>query len=209
MPRRIQEISRRAHGTKTGACSLSRHERASPLVDPKGPCGELVESTYGNVIASQCLQGKLKNMEVVDDFESRPHNAVTFLVARDKSFQELRELKMPKALLGCSGGKLPGRSKAEGGKECSVPSGAEVDEPLQTRKEGHERVRDSLKTTLNLEEGRLPDSNAKGWKVEGVIWKEYKRLRDKFEVEGFFVAGRFVEQCQNEDAGRQRSLAQG
>ena len=42
------------------------------------------------------LQGKIKNMEVPQDVESRPHKAFTFLLERDKEFQELRELKMPK-----------------------------------------------------------------------------------------------------------------
>ena len=39
----------------------------------KGPNGEFIERTYDYVIASHCLQGKIKNMEVVEDFESRPH----------------------------------------------------------------------------------------------------------------------------------------
>ena len=43
------------------------------------------------------LLGKSKNMEVVADFESRPHAAVTFLVEGDKELQEMRELKMPKS----------------------------------------------------------------------------------------------------------------
>ena len=47
--------------------------------------GELTEWTYAHVIASHSLQGKIKNMEVVEDFESRPHTAVTFLVERDRS----------------------------------------------------------------------------------------------------------------------------
>ena len=34
-------------------------------------------------------------MDAVEDFESRPHKAVTFLVDRDKELQELRKLKMP------------------------------------------------------------------------------------------------------------------
>ena len=56
-------------------------------------------------------------MEVVEDCASRPHKAVTFLVGWDKEFQDWRELKMPKVLPGYSGGKLPGRSRAEGGRE--------------------------------------------------------------------------------------------
>ena len=83
----------------------------------KGSNGELTERTYDNVTTSQSQWGKIKKMEVVEDFESRPHKAVTFLEERDKELQEVRELKMPKALPGYSGGKLSGRSKAEGGGE--------------------------------------------------------------------------------------------
>ena len=43
-------------------------------------------------------------MEVAEDFESRPHKAVTFLVARDKEIQAWRELDVE-------------RSAAEGGRE--------------------------------------------------------------------------------------------
>ena len=45
-----------------------------------GPKGDLIESAYDSVLASQSLQEKIKNMEVVEDFESRPHKAVTFQV---------------------------------------------------------------------------------------------------------------------------------
>ena len=46
---------------------------------------------------------------------------------------------------------------------CAVPSGAEADEPLQTRKTRHERVwTNVLKRIFKLEEGRVPDWNAKG-----------------------------------------------
>ena len=41
----------------------------------------------------------------------------TFVVERDKEIQELREQHMPKYLPGVSGATLPGRSKAEEGKE--------------------------------------------------------------------------------------------
>ena len=47
---------------------------------------------------------------------------------------------------------------------CSVPSGAEVDESLWTRVEGHKKVRGNmLNMVLNLEEGELPDREAQGW----------------------------------------------
>ena len=36
-------------------------------------------------------------MEVVEDFESRPHKAVNFLVEKTKKSRTLRDLKMPKS----------------------------------------------------------------------------------------------------------------
>ena len=69
------------------------------------------------VIASQSLHSKIKNMEGVEDLESRPDKEVTFLVDRDKEIQELRERKMPTTLPGFGGGELSGRNNAEGGKE--------------------------------------------------------------------------------------------
>ena len=42
---------------------------------------------------------------------------MSFVVDREKEVQEWRERKMPKALPGFSGGKRPGRSKAEKGIE--------------------------------------------------------------------------------------------
>ena len=56
-------------------------------------------------------------MEVVEDFESRPHNAVSSVVERDKEVQEWNEQKIPKALPGHSGGRLPRRSTKEKGRE--------------------------------------------------------------------------------------------
>ena len=49
----------------------------------KGPKGELIERTYDYVIAGQNLSRKITKMEVVEDFESRPHKAVSFVVERE------------------------------------------------------------------------------------------------------------------------------
>ena len=83
-----------------------------PTGRSKGPNGELIERTHDYVIASHGLQEEIKNMEVVEDFESRPHKTVTFLAERDDEFQVWRDQKMPEALPGFSGGRVPGRSKA-------------------------------------------------------------------------------------------------
>ena len=50
----------------------------------KGPQGEAVERTYDYDIASRRVQGKIKDVEVVEDFESRPRKAVTCRVERDR-----------------------------------------------------------------------------------------------------------------------------
>ena len=55
-----------------------------------GPKGELIERTYDYVMASRSSHGKIKNMEVVEDFESRPHKAVTFWMGRDMEIQEVQ-----------------------------------------------------------------------------------------------------------------------
>ena len=58
-------------------------------------------------------------MKAVEDFESRPHTAVPFVVERerDKAIQEWNEQKLPKVLLGYGGGRLPGRRTEESGRE--------------------------------------------------------------------------------------------
>ena len=56
---------------------------------------------------SNSLRGKITQMEAVEDFESRPHKAVSFVVERDKEVQEWSEQMMPTALPGYSGGRLP------------------------------------------------------------------------------------------------------
>ena len=72
-------------------------------------------------------------MEVVEDFESRPHKAVSFVVERDKEIQEWSEQKLPKVLLGYSGGRLPGRSSKEAGRE-----------EEEEKKNGERRIRNEI-----------------------------------------------------------------
>ena len=38
-----------------------------------------IERTYDHVVASGSLKGKISQMDVVEDFESRPHEAVSFV----------------------------------------------------------------------------------------------------------------------------------
>ena len=76
-----------------------------------------MEKVYDYVIACSILKGRISDMKVIEDFESRPHKAVTFVVERGKERQEWNERKLTKALPGYGGGRLPGRSKEEKGWE--------------------------------------------------------------------------------------------
>ena len=74
----------------------------------KNAKGEWVENVNDYVTACSSLKGRISDMTVIEDFEPRPHKAVTFVVERGK---ERQEQKLPKALPGHSGGKLPGRER--------------------------------------------------------------------------------------------------
>ena len=73
----------------------------------KGTKGAWIERTYNYVIACNSLKGKIAQMKVVEDFESRPHKAVLFLVEREKEIQEWNEQKLPNVLPRYSGGRIP------------------------------------------------------------------------------------------------------
>ena len=47
-----------------------------------------VEKVHYYVIACKSLKGEISQMKVVEDFESRPHKAGSFLVEREKEIQE-------------------------------------------------------------------------------------------------------------------------
>ena len=65
-----------------------------------------MEKVFDYVIACTNLKGKISDMKVIEDFESRPHKAVAFVVERGKERQEWNEQQLPKALPGFSGGRL-------------------------------------------------------------------------------------------------------
>ena len=62
----------------------------------KSAKGDWVEKVYDCVIACNSLKGKISQMKVVEDFESRPHEAVSFLVESAKEMQEWSEQKLRK-----------------------------------------------------------------------------------------------------------------
>ena len=59
--------------------------------------GKWVEKVYDNVIACSSPKGRISDIKMIEDFESRPHKAVTFAVERGKDRQEWHEQKLPKA----------------------------------------------------------------------------------------------------------------
>ena len=69
----------------------------------KGAKGDWIEKVDDYVTASETL--------------SRPHKAVPVVVEREKETQEWNEQKLPKVLPGYNGGRLPGRSTKEKGRE--------------------------------------------------------------------------------------------
>ena len=83
----------------------------------KSPKGEWIEKTCDYVIACNRNRGKITQMKVVEDFESRQHKAVSTLVERGKEIQEWNEQKLPKVLPVHSGESLPERSEEESGRE--------------------------------------------------------------------------------------------
>ena len=92
----VKKTSRLAIGFKADTFSLSAKGEGISTCRSKGPKGEIVQRSCDCVVASHSFQEKNKNMDVLEEFESRPHKAVTFLVEGDTEFQVWREQKMPK-----------------------------------------------------------------------------------------------------------------
>ena len=91
-------------------------ERAERCVDRR---------TYDYVVASGCLKGKILQMKVVEDFDSKPHKTVSFVVRREKERKEWSEQKLPKVQPGYSGGRLPGRNSKREAEEGGVDEDGE------------------------------------------------------------------------------------
>ena len=63
----------------------------------KGPKDVWIERTYDYVVASGSLKGKISQMKVVEDFESRPHKAALQLSAKQAGRADGRETDDAKA----------------------------------------------------------------------------------------------------------------
>ena len=105
---------------------------------------------YDYVIACSSLKGKNSDMKVIEDFESRPHKAVTFVVERGKERQEWNEQQLPKALPGYSGGRLPERNTEEKGRK-----EGEEDEGSEERRVRNEIIKEVIQgiQKMDVDEG--------------------------------------------------------
>ena len=88
----VLKTLRKVRGSTEGMCSSRRQENNVQLADQKIQMARwLRERTI--VIASRSLQVKIEKMEVMEELESIPHKAVSFLVERDEEYQVWREQK--------------------------------------------------------------------------------------------------------------------
>ena len=104
-----------------------------------------MEKVYDYVIACNTLNERISDMKVIEDFESRPHKAVTFVVERGKERQEWKEQKLPKALPACCGGRYLGRSTEEKGRE-----EGEEDEERVERQVRNEITKEVIRSSQNM-----------------------------------------------------------
>ena len=83
----------------------------------------------------------------------------------------------------------PGAGSARALRRCCL--GPKLLNRCRSEKKDTKKCCKMLKIILKLEEGRVPDRNAKGWKVEEqqsrATGKECTRLREEFEVGGFMA----------------------
>ena len=114
-------------------------------------------------------------MKVWKTFESRPHNAVSFVVEREreKEIQDWNEQKMPKVLPGYSGVKLPGRS-SEAGKE----EGEEQEE------NGERRIKNEIaqKVVECIKRKACAHEDAKST-AQRTVWQSVKQNWDCSQIE--------------------------
>ena len=131
-------------------------------------------------------------MKVVEDCESMPHKAESFVVEREKEVQECNEQKMPQVLPGYSGGRLPGRSTEEGGREEEEAEEAcregqvrkeivqEVVEGIKEKASAHEDAKSSVQRTV----GQSVKQKGTRWKCNGSRMKSWKRFLEGRRAEG-------------------------
>ena len=81
----VQKILKIVFGFKGSGC-MWQAPIGAPTCRSKGPKGEWIERTYDYVI--ECKpQGEISQIKGVEDSESRPHIAVSFVVEKEKEMQ--------------------------------------------------------------------------------------------------------------------------
>ena len=72
---------------------------------------------------------------------------------------------------------------------CDAKNGIETNELLQTRTDGHKGIWQNVEENSNSRRRQSPIQAGKKWRIEGqhkkITRKEYQRLVNKFEMEGF------------------------
>ena len=77
----------------------------------------------------------------------------------------------------------------------TAKTGTQIDESMQAKANGHERVCENVRTTLNTPRGKVSCQECErteNWRAKKrrVTRKECKRLREEFEVGGFMAQKR-------------------
>ena len=94
------------------------HPKEASRCRSKGQEEERTERTYDYVVASGSLKGKMSLMEVVEDFESRTHKAVSSVAEREKEIKGMERAEDAK-------GAVRKEYKGEGREEGAVDEDGE------------------------------------------------------------------------------------
>ena len=105
--------------------------------------GERVEKVYDYVRACSCLNGRISDIQVVEDFGSRPHKAVTFVVQRGKERPWIQRRKTTRKKHGREreGRRRRKRTKAAGNEK--IEEGIRCSQGMNKRTSQSERVKDT------------------------------------------------------------------
>ena len=87
-------------------------------------------------------KANIRNIEVIVDFDSRPHKPVSFEVPCKKEPQKVRTLKVPKPLPGCTGGKV------------RTVVNSEQNVNVMSRKEAQDKAEETFLKWTNLKKNR-------------------------------------------------------
>ena len=133
-------------------------------------------------------------MKVIEDFESRPHKAVTFVVERGKERQEWNEQELPKALPGQSGGRLPGRSMEEKGRK-----EGEEDEGSGEARVRNEIIKEEKKAIQKIDVDESVENEGKRIGGQDLVqtW-DYSQIENEEEEESWQEGDQMKEQREEE-----------